>query len=213
MLFRRLEKCTFNFRKIMTHFPMKKQTKNIMYGLILFSLMSAASCNQKKETTVVTPKIQYDVFVKSPDPSYDWWIQNIAGPQREQLVATILNGALSGKYPAYDYYYKPISPQQVSRILNDTLRKTVQEKKPPYELKDTLIVKKITVKDILKLRFMEQWEVNEQNLTFEKKVMGIAPVARITDPSGNTRWQPLFWLFPNKTFLKQLKQNQVDTSK
>ena len=186
---------------------MKKGNPIILYGLLLFAFLSMTSCHQKTET-VVTPKIQYDVSIKSPDASYDWWIQNIAGPQREKLVETILNGALSGKYPAYDYFYKPISPRQVAQILNDTIRKMVREKSPPYDFKDTLIVRKITVKDIVKLRFLEKWEVNEKNLSIEKKVMGLAPVARITDPSGNVRWQPLFWLFPDRTFLKNLQQNQ-----
>ncbi|MBN2614444.1 MAG: hypothetical protein JXR71_02010 [Bacteroidales bacterium] len=190
---------------------MKNVRKIFLTAFPALALVMFSSCHQKKENTVVTPKIQYDVSIKSPDASFDWWIQNIAGPQREQLVSTILNGALSGKYQAYDYFYKPISREKVAQILNDTLRKTVQDKNPPYELKDTLIIKKITIKNIVKLRFLEKWEVNENTLSFEKKVLGIAPIARITDPSGNTRWQPLFWLFPDKSFLKELKKNQLES--
>jgi len=182
--------------------------KGMILGNLLLLIFWMASCQQKK-TTVITSKIQYDVSIKSPDPNYDWWIQNVAGPQREHLATMILEGALSGKYQAYDYFYQPITPKKVAQILNDTIMKQVQDKNPPYELKDTLIIKKITVKDILKLRFMEEWKVNEQNLDFEKKVAGIAPVARITDASGNVRWQPLFWIFPDKAFLKNLQKNQI----
>lgn len=174
--------------------------------LIIFLGFLLSSCQSNREK-VVTKKIQYDVAIKSPNPNYDWWIQNISGPQREALVRMILKGALDGKYPAYDYFYKPITKQNVAQILFDTVRKEIREKSPPYDLKDTLIVNRITWKNIEKLRFMEQWSMNPKDLSFRKKVVGIAPVARITDAAGNVRWQPLFWIFPDKNYLKKMNQN------
>ena len=184
--------------------------KKYLSVILVISALILTSCAREKNTTV-TQRIQYDVSIKSPDPSYDWWIQNIEGSQREHLAAVILKGALSGKYQAYDYFYHPISRQKVAQILNDTIMKKVQDKNPPYTSKDTLNIKKITVNDILKIRFMEKWEINEKNMDFSKKVIGIAPVARITDASGNVRWQPLFWIFPDKQYLKEIQKNQVQT--
>ncbi|MBN2637703.1 MAG: hypothetical protein JXR65_01300 [Bacteroidales bacterium] len=181
----------------------------IKIAFVVGVLFITASCNQKKEK-VITPKIQYDVTIQSPNSSYDWWIQNIPGPQREKLIETLLKGALSGKYPVYDYFYNPINPQKVAQILNDSIRKTVQDKNPPYELKDTVIVKRIGIKDIAKLRFLEKWDIDPANLEISKKVMGIAPVAKIQDVSGNTRWQPLFWVITDNAFLKELKKNQTE---
>lgn len=175
--------------------------------IAIFLGIFLSSCQNHLEEQV-TKKIQYDVNIKSPNQNYDWWIQNISGPQREALVKMILQGALNGKYQAYDYFYKPITKENVAQILFDTVHKEVHEKNPPYELKDTLIVNRITWKNIERLRFMEEWSVNPKNLSFTKKVVGIAPIAKISDPSGNIRWQPLFWIFPDKNYLK--KRNQDD---
>lgn len=180
--------------------------RHTFYFIIIFIGIFLSSCQNNKEK-VITKKIQYDVSIKSPNPDYDWWIQNISGPQREDLVKMILRGALDGKYQAYDYFYKPISKEKVAQILYDTVHKEIRGKNPPYELKDTLIISTISWKNIEKLRFMEEWNINQENLTFRKKVVGIAPVARITDASGNIRWQPLFWIFPDKNYLKKMEQN------
>ena len=79
------------------------------FHFLLFVLVAVVfnSCMQEK-TQLVTEKIQYDVNIKSPDPDYDWWIQNLPGPQRENLVDMIMDGALSGKFQAYDYFNNPM---------------------------------------------------------------------------------------------------------
>ena len=81
------------------------------FHFLLFVLVAVVfnSCMQEK-TQLVTEKIQYDVNIKSPDPDYDWWIQNLPGPQRENLVDMIMDGALSGKFQAYDYFNNAITP-------------------------------------------------------------------------------------------------------
>ncbi len=175
----------------------------LLFGTVFW--LSLSACKQENRQ-IITKKIQYDVTIKSPDPSYDWWIQNLPGPQREALIQTILQGAVSGKYKAYDYFYQPISPKAVARILADTVALKVRETRPPYAMKDTLIVSRIGVKDILRLRFMEKWSINPQTLQFTKTVTGIAPVARRTDAQGNIRWQPLFWIFPDSKTAKALQQ-------
>ena len=174
--------------------------------IAIFLGIFLSSC-QNHHREQVTKKIQYDVNIKSPNPNYDWWIQNISGPQREAFVRMILQGALDGKYQAYDYFYKPITKQNVAQILFDTIHKEIHENYPPYNLKDTLIVERITWKDIERLRFMEEWSVNPKNLAFTKKVVGIAPVAKITAGGGTVRWQPLFWIFPDKNYLKKMNQD------
>lgn len=177
--------------------------KHRLFYLAIFLGIFLSSCQSQHEK-VVTKRIQYDVNIKSPNPNYDWWIQNISGPQREAFVRMILKGALDGKYQAYDYFYKRISKQNVAQILFDTVHKEIRENHPPYSLRDTLIVNRITWKNIDRLRFMEEWSINPENLSFTKKVVGIAPVARTSDASGNVRWQPLFWIFPNKNYLKKM---------
>ncbi len=173
--------------------------------ILLCSTILLGSCKQKS-TEIITKRIQYDVNIKSPNPNYDWWIQNLVGPQREKLVRLLLDGAKSGKYQAYDYYYHKISKQEVAKILTDTILRKVRKTTPPYSLTDTLMVEKIHLADIQKLRFMEEWRLNPKHFTLNKKVMGIAPVARRYDQEGNVRWQPLFWIFPDTGFLENLKE-------
>ncbi len=174
----------------------------IIPALLLFS-----SCHTKNEE-IITKKIQYDVNIKSPNPNYDWWIQNLVGPQREKLVETILHGAVSGKFKVYDYFYQPLSKQAVARILTDTVAVKVREPVPPYAMKDTLIIRHIGIKDIRRLRFMEEWRINRETMQFSKTVKGIAPVARRLDAEGNVRWQPLFWIFPDPKTVKELQQTR-----
>lgn len=186
--------------------------KNRISLFVILPVMAAAlllspSCRQKKGE-LITRRIQYDVNIKSPNPDYDWWIQNIAGPQREKLVKMILQGAVSGKYKAYDYFFQPLSKQAVSRILNDTIAVKIRDTKPPYAMKDTLMATHIGIKDIRRLRFMETWHVNPETMQVTKTVEGIAPVARRFDATGKERWQPLFWIFPDKEAVKALQQER-----
>jgi hypothetical protein len=119
----------------------------------------------------------------------------------------ILQGAVSGKYKTYDYFFQPLSTKAVARILNDTIAIKVRETSPPYALKDTLMITRIGVKDIQRLRFMETWTINPENMQFSKTIQGIAPVAKRLDAAGNIRWQPLFWIFPDKKALRNLQQS------
>ena len=172
-------------------------------AIVLLTVFSSCKRDQKE---IITQKIQYDVNIKSPDPSYDWWIQNLPGPQRENLVDMILDGALSGKFQAYDYFNDPITPYDVSKILSDTSALTLKSQEPPYEYYDTLIVYQITRDDILKIRFLEEWRIDPATLKFDKKILGMAPVARRLDDAGNERWQPLFWIYTDDEFVKKLKK-------
>jgi hypothetical protein len=172
-------------------------------SFLLFMVLISCQQDQKE---LITQKIQYDVLIKSPDADYDWWIQNLPGPQRENLVNIILDGALSGKYPSYDYFNNPISAYDVSKILSDTSVLTLMAKEPPYEYYDTTIVYTIQRDDILKIRFLEEWKTDKNKLTFEKRVLGIAPVARRIDPMGIERWQPLFWIYTDDNFIQNLKK-------
>ncbi len=175
--------------------------------LFLFTIVLLTGCqNSGKE--VVTEKIQYDVNIKSPDPDYDWWIQNLVGPQRDKLVNIIVDGAKSGKWQAYDYFNDPISKYEVQAIFSDTMVVTMMKEEPPYELFDTTIIYDILKEDIIRLRFMEEWRMNPENLMFEKKIMGLAPVARRLDFNGIERWQPLFWIYTDDDFIKGMKNSR-----
>lgn len=185
----------------MVVFYKKSLFLNIIF-IIIISFIFSSCKNQRKET--ITPRIQYDVTIKTPNSHYDWWIQNIPGPQREKLIHLIIEGAKSGKFRTYDYFFHPLSKNDIQNIFADTIVRKIQRNVPPYDLYDSTIIKRIYPKQILKIRFLEKWEINPNDLSFHKIVMGIAPIARVADSKGIPRWQPLFWIIPNKKFLNSL---------
>ena len=133
---------------------MKKLAFILISGILLFS-----SCGDGKKE-IIAEKIQYDVNIKSPDPGYDWWIQNLVGPEREKLVDYMIDGATSGKFQAYDYYNNPLKPQEIVSMLSDTMILRLMETEPPYDYYDTTVIQTIEKSDILRIRFLEEWKIN-----------------------------------------------------
>jgi hypothetical protein len=183
--------------------PMKKLF--LLVGIIVVMLVS---CKQKSNETVITKKIQYDVNIKSPDANWDWWIQNLVGPDREKLVNMLMDGALSGEFQAYDYFSDSIKPADIKLMLADTFYLTYKRSTPPYDEYDTTVIMKISRNDILRIRFLEEWRINPETMQFDKKVLGIGPVARRIDLSGTERWQPLFWIYTDKDFIRALSKRK-----
>jgi gliding motility-associated GldN-like protein len=181
--------------------------KYSLYILFVAFAVIFVGCEQNTDE-IITEKIQYDVNIKSPDPEYDWWIQNLVGPQRDKLVSILVDGAKTGKWQAYDYFSNPIDKYEVQAIFADTMIVTIMKKEPPYELFDTTIVYNILNEDIIRLRFLEEWKMNPENLNFEKRILGLAPVARRLDFNGIERWQPLFWIYVDEDFKSDLTNNR-----
>ena len=94
--------------------------KSIMPPLLMLIMITLMTSCQDEERETIATRIQYDVNIVSPDPAYDWWIQNLPGPQRERLVSLIIDGAVNGTFRAHDYFNNPITPMEVRRILSDT---------------------------------------------------------------------------------------------
>ena len=42
---------------------------------------------------------------------------------------------------------------------------------------------------------------------FSKKIIGIAPIAKRLDFNGIERWQPLFWVYVDESFIKDVSNN------
>jgi hypothetical protein len=173
-------------------------------GLLAITLMAMFACESAPKETIAT-RIQYDVNIVSPNPDYDWWIQNLPGPQRERLLDVIIDGARSGKFQAYDYWNSPITPQEVGMVMSDTSFLTLVDEEPPYEERDTIVVYNIRKEDILRIRFLEEWQLDPESLQMQKKILGIAPIARRIDLMGVERWQPLFWVYTDEEFIQGLE--------
>jgi len=175
----------------------QKMTPNKVLILLIPLLVLIVSCSRKKEEKVITEKIQYDVTINNVRQNYDPWIENISESDRFIFVQKLLDAAYDGEIKVYDYFNKPLNSNEIKSLGLDTIYQTLTRTYPPYEEFDTLIINRINIRDINKIRFLEEWKMNETNFTFEKKVIAIAPVIDKYDSKGNLLGkQPLFWIYP-----------------
>ncbi len=169
----------------------------------ILCLLFLFSCTEEKnkDLNLITERIQYDVIIKTPDIELDWWIQNIEGIKREELIKMILDRAYEGKVQTYDFQNRAMTNEEVKNIgkRQDTLLMPSTE--PPYE--DSLVVINETLKinDITKLRFLEEWNIDKNTLQIDKKVLGMALLKEDFDPDGILRgYKPIFWIYFDKRY-------------
>ena len=176
---------------------MKKPIKLVL----VFSILFVASCHQKdkKESmTVLTERIQYPVFIKSPyGDEGDWYRENMEGPKREAFVKIIFDAAYTGKVKVYDYLTnEPLSVEKVKAIGNKSDTIHIVKEIPVYKEYDTIINQKLDFKDIHRITFLEEWNMDVGKFQMEKKVVGICPSLTIYDDSTDVRgYKPLFWIY------------------
>lgn len=167
----------------------------LLAGMLLLSY----GCNQKgdENKTLVTDRIQYDVSIVSPDPEYDWWVQNIEGSRRETFVKELLEGASSGRVKAYDFVSNQLlTAQEVKNILRRVDTVSLERPEPPHMLYDTVLVREISIRDISRIRFLEEWQMDKNSLAVTKKVSGVCPLVEVFTEAGESRgFKPLFWIF------------------
>jgi Co/Zn/Cd efflux system component len=172
-----------------------------LFIAIVVIVFSSCHNSSKKSQNIITERIQYDVTIKNSDPDNDWWIQNIEGSEREAFVNMIMDAAYSGKYRVYDYFNKPLTPEQVKTIGSRRVPFTLQRTTPPYESYDTLIEQNLELRDITRVRFLEEWYMDEQHFIMNKKVVGMGPVIEDFDENGNFRgYRLLFWIYLDEKY-------------
>jgi len=180
--------------------------KKVLFAFLAVGfILIFTQCEEEKQIedkrTLVTKKIQYDVPIMNPDATHDWWIKNIEGSDREELLNNIFGRVLSGDVQAYDYFNEPLNIGQVESILTDTLLQVLQRTTSPYAEYDTMIIKKIEPNDVTLLRFLEEWKIDEKTLQIDKKVYAISPVLEVKI-NGRNVTRPLFWIYTDKSILK-----------
>ena len=176
---------------------MKRYFLHPALAMILIVIFSG--CHKEKEAELLATKIQYDVQINSADPQVGWWVNNLEGSKRDPFINRIMKAAENGDLQAYDYFNKPLTPQQVKSMQIDTVYRTLTHPYPPYDQYDTVVYFTLDYNDITKIRFLEEWRWNPKTLEIDKKVVGIAPVAVIKygDKEYN---RPLFWIYPDNNY-------------
>jgi len=179
---------------------------------IIISVFLISACNGKKDETdnkgnkVLTERIQYDVLIKTPDPDFDWWVQNIEGSKRESFIKTFLKLATDGKVKAYDYFNNPLTTQQVKNIDKRVDTITVPDLKDPSKDKDTIVKTVLDIQRITKIRFLEEWSLDEKKMSFDKKVVGLMLMKENYDENAQLRgYSPLFWIYFDDSYPAKMK--------
>ncbi len=177
--------------------------------LFLVFLTGIVSCSRPgNDKWIITDRIQYDVIIKSPDVTLDWWVQNIEGRDREIFINTLIEGAANGKIKAYDAFsFSLITPEAVSKIFHRTDTISLFQKYPPYEAYDSVVKKTLSMQEITRMRFLEEWLQNKKTLEIQKNVIGYCPMMQSFDQEGNLRgYMPLFWVFTRDGYPEILKK-------
>ena len=180
--------------------------KPVLFFILFSFIMIINSCKNEGKNdnmTVLTERIQYPVFIKSPyGDDGDWYRENMEGPKRESFVKIIFDAAYNGKLKAYDYLTnEPLTIEKVKAIGSkcDTLH--IIRETPVYKEYDTIITQKLDLKDIHRITFLEEWYMDVDKFRIEKKVVGICPSLTIYEDSNDVRgYKPLFWLYLDKKY-------------
>jgi len=182
---------------------MKKTMFTLLAGI---SMLIITSCGPKKGE-LLTERIQYDVTIKTPEVDLEWWIQNLEGPKREKLVQAIITSANAGKLKIYDVMTnKPMTAAELKERSTRNELLTLQRPYSPYENYDTIVKKELQLSDITRLRFLEEWYLNQDNGRITKKVIAICPLVESYTETGELRgFNPLFWLSFEKKFPLEAK--------
>lgn len=183
--------------------------KFVLITIMLSFSMFMLSCTNGEDAgkNVVTKRIQYDVPIHNAEADMDWWVQNIEDSNREKLIKDIMQQVTSGKVKAYDFLTcKPFTAEEIKGMMKRVDSISVERSTPPYDLVDTVLVTEIRLSDITKLRFLEEWSMNEKTLAFSKKVAGICPMVERRTDSGELRgYKPLFWVFFDDKYPAELQ--------
>nr|NQU90940.1 hypothetical protein [Bacteroidota bacterium] len=165
----------------------------LKYTTYLLLLMMFFSC-KTKHGEIITGRITYDVGIKNTDPDADWWSNNLPGPEREKFTEDLFDRVRSGKQRAYKFNGDVMSVQEITEIIISETKISLQRPDPPYAFYDTIVTQELDLRDVTRIRFIEEWYNN--NGVISKKVMGMAPVVENYGPDGKFRgYEALFWVF------------------
>jgi hypothetical protein len=163
----------------------------IMATLFFFACKNTTSTENKDEW-VITKKISYPVFIKSPYEDTDWWVENIEGSDREKIVNVLLDEVSQGKVKAYRYTdMKELSHEEAKKAMTQDFTFDLGEI-------DSTINTEIDRTLIQRLTFLETWNFNKKNFDLSKSVIAVAPSITVQDTTGEIiGYRPLFWIFLN----------------
>ena len=164
------------------------------------------SCNPRQKIKLLTPHIEYETKIISPDIELDWWIQNIEGPEREKLIHSIIEKVRNGDLKVTNDNNEIISQEAINKQLEffDTLSMSVVTGGQEIRV-DSLARSSLKEDDFNKLFFREAWQMGSDPFVFRKKVFAFGPGSSKKENQDFTNGtsKPVFWIHMDTTGIYQ----------
>lgn len=166
-----------------------------LFAVLLPIIMLVFGCSNDS-CEMITERIVYDVPLKNADPGADWWENGLPGPYRDKLISKIMDDATTGNVVVFSAIGKKLTIDEIKNLGAETIETTFQRAYPPYASYDTIITQHLDLRDISRVRFLEEWYYDNENHLIDKKILGMAPMVESYDPEGNLRgYEALFWVY------------------
>lgn len=123
---------------------------------------------------------------------------------RKSLIEVLWTAANEGTLTAYstfdDEFTKTLTKEELSKVGGAGIDSTTYTSAdPPYEQRDTVIVRTFSIDKVIGYRIKEEWFFDKQRSVMDVRIIGIAPLIFEVDEFGNTREGalkiPIFWIY------------------
>lgn len=173
---------------------------NFLSVITLFIFFSCGEKHKEKfgELTLLAKGIKYEVNFE--DTLRPQWVKNV---DFKKLIDVLIDRVFSGKIQAYSYFEnKPLTKEDLQTIGGAGIDTIWVENPDTGEEEMKVIKKEFDPDEIKSIVFIEEWHLDEKNLTLEKKVTGMIPVRFYTkEPSTEIRKEPLFVVYFDKKYM------------
>lgn len=160
-----------------------------------------------KDIITITPKIMYDVFIKSDNDKNNWFVDNIVTSDREYFLNKIIEVASKGKLKIYDYFDRTIDKEGFQNILNRKDTVLVENLEDPGSFTQKVTDVSLDIKSISKIRFIEEWRINTKTFSFYKIVKAVSLLSEIRENDGSIRgYTPVFYIYFDES-IKNITKN------
>lgn len=157
----------------------------------------------KKNILQLTDKIAFDVIIDNSNHlvrstygnKLDFYFKNIELAQRKEIISVIKEVALSNKTKSYDFFFNELGAEDLKNTFYRSINISVPDTLNPGLTVDTTYLEEVVHSEIQRLKFIEQWSINTENLQFTKHVIAVSPAYMVYDNFGEFRgFKSMFWL-------------------
>lgn len=137
----------------------------------------------------------YDVCIIPLVESTSAYYHNISLSSRQKYFTDLFNAVRNNKAIVLDYFYEKIPRDKISDLF---VIKGIEE----FTNKEISIP--ISIEEIGRIKFIEQWYWDTSNLTLNKYVFGVNPGLQVRKEDDLIGFSPLFWAIFNKKIINDL---------